>query len=49
MSFESSKRSKDMETEGAAAAACLSQHTQLLNVPKGVGNQAEAEETYILD
>ena len=29
-----------MEIEGAAAA-CLSQHTQPLNVLKGVGNQAE--------
>ena len=48
ISFESSKRSKDTETEGAAAAACLSQHTQPpLNVPKGVGNQGEAEKTYL--
>ena len=46
ISFESLKRNKGMETEGAAAA-CLSQHTQLLNGPKGVGNQAEAEETYL--
>ena len=35
-----------METDGAAAA-CLSQHTQPLNVPKGVRNPAEAEETYL--
>ena len=45
ISFESLNRSKEMETEGAAPA-CLSQHTQPLIVPKGVGNQAEAEEAY---
>ena len=45
ISFESSKRSEDTETEGTAAA-CLSQHTQPLNVPKGVRNQAETEEIY---
>ena len=33
-----------METEGAAAA-CLSQCIRPLRVPKGVRNQAEAEET----
>ena len=35
-----------MET-GGATAVCLSQHTQPVNVPKGVGNQAEAEKTYL--
>ena len=35
-----------MKAEGAAAA-CLSQHAQSLYVPKCVGNQAEAEETYL--
>ena len=40
------RRIKDMEIEGAAAA-CLSLHIQPLNVPKGIGNQAEAEETYL--
>ena len=34
-----------MEAEGAVAA-CLSQHTQPLTLPKGVRNLAEAEETY---
>ena len=38
--------SKDMETEGAAAAF-LSQHTQPLKMPKDVRNQAEAEKTYL--
>ena len=46
ISFESSKRSKDTEIEGAAAA-CLSQHTQPQNVPMCVRNQAEAEGTYM--
>ena len=36
-----------MKTEGAAAAH-LSQHGQPLIVPKVVGYQGEAEETYLI-